>query len=155
MAPASISTTTATHGSTPTIISGSPYKDKMIASFNIPVELTEHKVIPFFNILVKLTDHKDINLGFAWQKYKACLEAIKTCNLLWESKELRDIFDRKPTQADIIGLFKGKAQWHSTYAKAFPKSVLYTSPQILSAGSPLGVHWSFKLVSKNENCLHP
>ena len=22
-------------------------------------------------------------------------------------------------------------------------------------GSPLGVHWSFKLMSKNENCLHP
>ena len=90
----------------------------MIASLNISVELTKHKVISFFNILVKLTNHKDINLGFAWQKYRACLEAIKTCNVLWESKQLRDIFDRKPTQADIIGIFKGKTQWHLTYAKA-------------------------------------
>ena len=93
----------------------------MIAAFNIPAELTEHKVIPFFNILVKLTDYKDINLGFAWQKYKACLEAVKTCNLLWESKQLRDVFNRKPTQADIVGIFKGKTQWHLTYAKTFPK----------------------------------
>ena len=78
-------------------------------------------MISFFNILVKLTDHKDINLGFAWQKYKACLEAIKICNVLWESKQFRDIFDRKPTQADIIDIFKGKTQWHLTYAKAFSK----------------------------------
>jgi hypothetical protein len=89
---------------------GSPFKDKIIASLNIPVELT---------------DHKDINLGYAWQKYKACLAAIKTCNLLWESKKLRDVFDRKPTQADIISIFKGKSQWHLTYSKAFPKLSSY------------------------------
>jgi len=47
---------------------GSPFKDKIIASLNIPVELT---------------DHRDINLGYAWQKYKACLAATKTCNVLW------------------------------------------------------------------------
>jgi hypothetical protein len=57
---------------------GSPFKDKMIASLNIPVDLT---------------DHKDVNLGYAWQKYNACLAAIKTCNLFWESKKLRDVFD--------------------------------------------------------------
>ena len=49
------------------------------------------------------------------------MEAVKTCNLLWESKQLRDVFDRKPTQADIVGIFKGKTQWHLTYAKTFPK----------------------------------
>ena len=80
----------------------------MLASLNIPFELTKHKVISFFNIQVKLTDHKDINLCFAWQKYKTCLEAIKTCNVLWESKQLRDIFDRKPTQADILVYSKGR-----------------------------------------------
>ena len=63
--------------------SGSPYKDKMIASLNIPVELTEHKVISFFNILVKLTDHKDINLGFSWQKYSGSKNCSSVC-LFWK-----------------------------------------------------------------------
>jgi len=98
--------TTTSHFPTTSSHTGSPFKDKMIVSLNIPVELA---------------DHKDINLGFAWQKYKACLAAVKTCNLLWESGKLREVFDRKPTQADIIGLFKGKSQWHLTYSKAFPK----------------------------------
>lgn len=89
---------------------GSPYKDKLIASLGIPVELT---------------DHNDLNLGYAWQKYKACLKAIETCNSLWQSKQLREVFDRKPTQADIISVFKGKTQWHLTYAKAFPKLAEY------------------------------
>ena len=91
---------------------GSPYKAKLIASLGIPV---------------KLTDHNDINLGYAWQKYKACLKAIETCNSLWQSKQLREVFDRKPTQADIIGVFKGKTQWHLTYAKAFPKLAKYSA----------------------------
>ena len=56
----------------------SPFKDKIIASLGIAVELT---------------DHKDINLGHAWQKYKACLVAIKKCDLLWESQKLRGVFD--------------------------------------------------------------
>ena len=85
---------------------GSPFKDKMIASFSIPVELT---------------DHNDKNLGYAWQKYKACLVAVKTCNTLWESGKLKKVFDRKPTQADIISIFKGKLQWHLMYSKTFPK----------------------------------
>ena len=95
---------------------GSPFKDKLIASLNIPVELT---------------NHKDVNLGYAWQKYKACLAAVKTCNLLWESKKLTEVFDRKPTQADIISIFKGKSQWHLTYTKAFPKV----------SGYPMMVSW--------------
>jgi len=36
---------------------GSSYQNKIITALHIPVELA---------------DHKDINLGFAWQKYKAC-----------------------------------------------------------------------------------
>lgn len=76
---------------------------------------------------MELTDHKDVNLGYAWQKYKACLAAIQTCNLRWESGELKNVFDRKPTQADIISVFKGKSQWHLTYSKAFPKVSSYPS----------------------------
>ena len=67
-----------TRMSTP--VTGSPFKDKMIASLSI---------------LVKLTDHTDANLGYAWQKYKACLVAVKTCNTLWEAGKLRDVFDWK------------------------------------------------------------
>ena len=93
----------------------SPFKQKLITSLNIPAELT---------------DHKDINLGYAWQKYKACLEAIATCNVLWEDRKLRGVFDRKPMQADIISVFKGKTQWHLTYAKAFPRVSAY--PKMVS-----------------------
>lgn len=89
---------------------GSPFKDKLIAALEIPVELT---------------DHKDIDLAYAWQKYKACLKAISTCNSLWGSTEFRQLFDRKPTQADIISVFKGKTQWHLTYSKIFPKLAEY------------------------------
>ena len=84
----------------------SSFKDKIIASLGIPVELT---------------DHKDVNLGHAWQKYKACLAAIKNCDSLWESQKLRGVFDQKPTKSDIISVFKGKSQWHLTYSKAFPR----------------------------------
>ena len=93
----------------------SPFKQKMITALNIPVELT---------------DHRDVNLGYAWKKYKACLAAVATCNLLWEDRRLRDVFDWKPTQADIISVFKGKTQWHLTYAKAFPKLTGY--PEMVS-----------------------
>jgi hypothetical protein len=74
---------------------GSPFKDKLIAALDIPV---------------KLTDYKDIDLAYAWQKYKACLKAISICSSLWGSKDFRQLFDRKPTQADIISIFKGKTQ---------------------------------------------
>ena len=85
---------------------GSLFSKKLIAALDIPLELT---------------DHKDPNLGYAWQKYKACLTAIKTCSTKWDNGTLRKAFDKKPTQADIIGVFKGKTQWHLTYSKAFPK----------------------------------
>jgi hypothetical protein len=105
---------TATPDSKPTFSmstsTGSPFKDKLIASLDIPVELT---------------DHREIDLAYAWKKYKACLQAISTCNSLWENKELRHVFDRKPTQTDIISVFKGKTQWHLTYSKAFPKLAHY------------------------------
>ena len=89
---------------------GSPSKDKLIASLDIPVELT---------------DHSNINLAYAWKKYKACLKATSTCNSLWGSRELRQVFGRKPTQADIISIFGGKTQWHLTYGKTFPKLADY------------------------------
>ena len=57
---------------------GSPFKDKLIASLDIPVELT---------------DHSNIKLAYAWKKYKACLKATSICNSLWGSKELRQVFD--------------------------------------------------------------
>ena len=79
---------------------GSMFKDKLIGALNIPVELT---------------DHKDINLGYVWKKYNAFLIASKACNVLWDSRKLHGVFDRKPTQADIISVFKGKSQWHLTY----------------------------------------
>ena len=56
--------------------------------------------------------------------------AITACNTLWEDNRLRDVFDRKHTQADIISVFKGKTQWHLTYAKAFPKLSGY--PEMVS-----------------------
>ena len=43
---------------------------------------------------------------------------------------MREVFDRKPTQADIISVFKGKTQWHLTYAKTFPKLSGY--PEMVS-----------------------
>ena len=67
-----------THASTHTSTQ-SPFKAKMIAAFGIPVELT---------------DHRDLDFGFAWKKYKACLVAITACNTLWEDNRLRDVFDR-------------------------------------------------------------
>lgn len=100
----------ASHFSETSQTTGSLFKDKLIAALAIPLELT---------------DHKDPNLGYAWQKYKACLAAVKTCNTLWDSGQLRGVFDKKPTQADIIGVFKGKTQWHLTYSKAFPKVSSY------------------------------
>jgi hypothetical protein len=42
-------------------------------------------MIASLSIPVKLTDHTDANLGYVWQKYKACLVAVKTCNMLWEA----------------------------------------------------------------------
>jgi hypothetical protein len=93
----------------------SSFKDKLIAVLEIPLELT---------------DHKDPNLGYAWQKYKACLAAVKTCNTLWDSGKLKGVFDKKPTQADIVGVFKGKTQWHLTYSKAFPR--VSNFPQMVS-----------------------
>ena len=87
-------------------ITGSLFKDKLIKALNIPMELT---------------DHKDINLGYAWQKYKGFLTASKTCNVLWDSGKLQGVFDKRPTQGDIISVFKGKSQWHLTYQKAFPR----------------------------------
>jgi hypothetical protein len=101
-----------TPGSIPT---HSPYRAKIISALNIPLELT---------------DHRDLDLGYAWKKYKACLVAITACNVLWDGNKLREIFDRKPTQADIISVFKGKTQWHLTYAKAFPKLSGY--PEMVS-----------------------
>ena len=89
---------------------GSPFKDKIIAALNIPIELT---------------DHTDPNLGYAWQKYHACTEAVKACNLLWDQGKLKRVFDRKPTQADIISVFKGKSQYHLRYKKAFTKVSKY------------------------------
>ena len=85
---------------------GSPFKDKIIASLGIPVELA---------------DHKEVNLCYAWQKYKAYSAAVKTCNMLWDSGKLREAFDQKPMQVDLISIFKGKSQWHLMYTKAFPK----------------------------------
>ena len=49
------------------------------------------------------------------------MTAIKTCSTKWDNGTLKKTFDKKPTQADIIGVFKGKTQWHLTYSKAFPK----------------------------------
>ena len=103
------------------------------------------KLIASLDITVELTDHSDINLAYAWKKYKACLKATSTCNSLWGSKELRQVFDQKPTQADIISVFKGKTKWDLTYSKAFPKladypamclgwRIVMTSSQILSCG---------------------
>ena len=57
-------------------------------------------------------------------------EAKEGLCTLWEDNRLRDVFDRKPTQADIISVFKGKTQWHLTYAKAFPKLSGY--PEMVS-----------------------
>jgi len=91
---------------------GSSYQNKIITALHIPVELA---------------DHKDINLGFAWQKYKACQAAIKACNTLWNAGQLGGVFDRKPTQSDIISIFKGKTQWHLTYMKVFPKVSNYSA----------------------------
>jgi len=95
--------------------SGSPFKDKIIEALGIPMELM---------------DHKDINLGYAWQKYNACTKAIATCESLWKAGKLKTVFDWKPTQADIISIFKGKSQWHLTYNKAFPK--LSSHPTMVS-----------------------
>ena len=57
----------------------SPFKDKIIASLSIPVELT---------------NHKNVNLGHAWQKYKACLVldtlSPKTSGALRETRRNED-----------------------------------------------------------------
>jgi len=122
MAPAPFGTTPpTTHHPTPGVTTiahysgasqtGSPFKDKLVAALDIPLELT---------------DHTDKNLGFAWQKYKACEAAIKTCDSLWQSGKLKEVFDKKPSQSDIVSIFKGKSQYHLTYKKAFPKVSQYT-----------------------------
>ncbi|KAF8238000.1 hypothetical protein L208DRAFT_1244693 [Tricholoma matsutake] len=51
--------------------------------------------------------------------------------MLWETGKLKEVFDRKPTHADIISIFKGKLQWHLMYSKAFPKL----------SGYPMMVSW--------------
>src|SRR5882762_3672559 len=122
MAPAPFGTTPpTTHHPTPGVTTithysgasqtGSPFKDKLVAALDIPLELT---------------DHTDKNLGFAWQKYKACEAAIKTCDSLWQSGKLKEVFDKKPSQSDIVSIFKGKSQYHLTYKKAFLKISQYT-----------------------------
>ena len=83
-----------------------PFRNKLVEALNIPMELT---------------DHGDKTLGYCWQKYKAFLEAAKLCDEQWATGELTKVFDRKPSKTDIIGIFKGKTQWHLTYAKIFPK----------------------------------
>lgn len=87
-----------------------PFKNKLIGALGIPPELA---------------NHADNNLHFAWQKYKAFLAACRSCDELWTARKLDGLFDRKPSKTDIIGVFKGKTQWHVTYAKAFPKVSAY------------------------------
>src|SRR5882762_6738095 len=92
MAPAPFGTTPpTTHHPTPGVTTiahyseasqtGSPFNDKLVAALDIPLELT---------------DHTDKNLVFAWQVYKACEAAIKTCDSLWQSGKLKEVFDKTP-----------------------------------------------------------
>jgi len=72
---------------------GSSYQNKIITALHIPVELA---------------DHKDINLGFAWQKYKACQAAIKACNTLWNAGQLGGVLTES-LLSQILSIFsRGK-----------------------------------------------
>src|SRR6266850_6817004 len=112
-------------GSTPASAVGSAIS----GSSGQPIVSFKEKLITALDIPLELADHTDKSLGYAWQKYKACTAAIKTFQGLWDSGKLQGIFDRKPTQADIISIFKGKTQWHLTYSKTFPKVSNY--PQMV------------------------
>jgi hypothetical protein len=69
-------------------------------------------------IPLDLIDGKDTSLFFAYRRYKACLEAIKTLEGMISDKTWTG---KRPTSTDIVGLFVSKSMWYSHYRTTFPK----------------------------------
>ncbi len=63
----------------------------------------------------------DVPLHKSYQKYKAFLAAAYTADQLVANGTL----DKKPTQADIMGLFASKSYFHSHYKRLLPKVTDY------------------------------
>ena len=97
------------------------------------------------NIPFNLADRTDGSLHFAYQKYKAFLEANSTLASLCASGEWEG---KKPSVTDLIELFQSKSMWHAHHAKAFSRVVDY--PEMVSwlekqndAPSNIGL-WGFE-----------
>jgi hypothetical protein len=117
--PASISSTTLT-----------PFKTDLMTRLNIPFDLA---------------DRTDGSLHFAYQKYKAFLEATDTLASLCASGEWEG---KRPSVTDLIEIFQSKSMWHAHHAKAFSRVVDY--PEMVSwlerrddAPSNIGL-WGFQ-----------
>ena len=128
MTPGSADTPSMTHNSTdtPPMTCNSTPGSVAVSQFS-GLGSSYQNNIKALHIPVELADHKDINLGFAWQNYKAYQAAIKACNTLWNAGQLGGVFDKKPTQSHIISIFKGKTQWQLTCMKVFPKVSNYSA----------------------------
>jgi len=88
----------------------------------VKIDLMTH-----LNIPLKLADRMDGSLHFAYQGYKAFLEANTTLALLCASGEW---VGKKPSVTDMIEIFQSKSMWHSHHAKAFSKVADY--PEMVS-----------------------
>jgi hypothetical protein len=76
-------------------------------------DLMTHLDIPF-----NLANRKDSSLHFAYQKYKAFLQANQTLAELCSSGEWAG---KKPSVTDLIKIFQSKSMWHSHHSKAFSR----------------------------------
>jgi len=79
------------------------------------------------NIPLNLANRTDGSLHFAYQKYKAFLEANSTLASLCASGEWEG---KRPSVTDLIELFQSKSMWHAHHAKAFAWVVDY--PEMVS-----------------------
>jgi hypothetical protein len=78
--------------------------------------------IPF-----NLADRKDGSLHFAYQKYKAFLQAMQTLAELSSSGEWEG---KKPSVTDLIEIFQSKSMWHLHHSEAFSRVSDY--PEMVS-----------------------
>ena len=81
-----------------------------------------HLHIPLY-----LADYTDHGHHFAYEKYKAFLEANVTLASLFASVEWEG---KRPVITDLIEIFQFKSMWHAPHAKAFYKVGNY--PEMVS-----------------------
>lgn len=109
---------------TPTVTSNAPSSTADSSS----ITPFKHHLMNILGIPDHLSNRADRNLHFAYQKYKAYIQACQTL-----SKRISDGTwpGKKPSGTDLIEIFLSKSMWFSHYKPAFSKVSNY----------PLMVEW--------------